>query len=635
MRLRVGACITSVDGMPSERRQGSLGSAASTAYDVASATSTVASAVFGRVGSLVQAALGDQDSANGAPAQKGRRRVKQACGPSFLSCFDDRDDGCEPSRSSRPLNAAQSHRHKADDVGFAEPSEDVLTRVSRPGGSLEDKLGMLGGHFHDRARRLESMLQEFRSQAGDSASCEEASPEYPREVLDVVVEGMYTDPFLDAFDGQQFRIHSEQIVPGHAYCLSLEVHSGGAYWKGVSNSDDVRHPVATLGLSSSLSDVNPMGSAQRGAMFVWRWQRVDSEGALDKLPAWFNRLLRADGDDPVQKVHAEHDAVQRWHAQLDSDTGDIIKKRVLDLQDPYIREVLRLWPVEPREDAQSTIGGQQLKKRAWVEGLPPEYFCGKSVVVHRANYDAEGSHCLILKATISQAEALKEGEAPYRLATTWQWASANSYVAMPARVPPLPLGTYKASANSPGSTDVSGGGLYSGYSSSATSTERAAIAGQRAGDGDSRPLDVEDAVQRARLGIPMPISAVIAATTLSDMPGPEGDSLSNTSGQEDLLQQSERGTWRSALLEPMDIEVLSNLSRDGTQQATRGTWRSAILEPVDDDDGAMGDVGIAGPGIGSDTGVLVGAGVVRQTWRSAVLEPEDVHSSTAAPAAIR
>merc|ERR1711879_951126 len=92
---------------------------------------------------------------------------------------------------------------------------------------------------------------------------------------------------------------------------------------------------------------------------------------------------------------------------------------------PFIREVLRLWPQEsdlrdPRGEAPA------LKKKAWVEGLPNELFTNKPMIIQRVHYDAEESHTLELRATIFAQESHKEGDAPYRLETSWKWAPSSS-----------------------------------------------------------------------------------------------------------------------------------------------------------------------------------------------------------------
>ncbi|CAK9071694.1 unnamed protein product [Durusdinium trenchii] len=55
----------------------------------------------------------------------------------------------------------------------------------------------------------------------------------PPEVEEVIAEGTYLESFLEAFDGQSFLLHSEEIAPSHEYRLALEVNSGGAYWKSI------------------------------------------------------------------------------------------------------------------------------------------------------------------------------------------------------------------------------------------------------------------------------------------------------------------------------------------------------------------------------------------------------------------
>merc|ERR1719326_526313 len=248
----------------------------------------------------------------------------------------------------------------------------------------------------------------------------------PDEVRDVIKEGTYPESFLGAFDGQCFQVHSEEIVPGHEYRLALEVHTGGAYWSNIplDNANSVRHRVETVSASSqnegSASIVVQFGSAQRGAVFVWRWLHAPDRGPYE-LPSWLNKALSAEGNDPLRKLQGEVEALRRWEGQIKQETAQHIKQGT-ELKNPYIREVLRLWPTEM--DAQ---GCEQLKKCAWVEGLDPKLFTGKRALVHRVQYDPD--HALTLNATIAmrhQEEPPKDGDPPYRLTTTWHWASQTT-----------------------------------------------------------------------------------------------------------------------------------------------------------------------------------------------------------------
>lgn len=251
----------------------------------------------------------------------------------------------------------------------------------------------------------------------------------PDEVQEVIKEGTYFESFLNTFDGQSFMIHSEEIVPGHEYRLALEVHTGGAYWSNipVDTTNIVRHRVETVSASSqnegSASIVAQYGAAQRGAVFVWRWMHMPDRGPYE-LPSWLRKALSADGNDPLRKLQGEVEALRRWEGQIKQDTAQHIKLGA-ELKNPYIREVLRLWPSEI--DAQ---GCEQLKKCAWVEGLDPKLFTGKRALVHRVQYDAD--HALALNATIAirhQEEPPREGDPPYRLTTSWQWASQATVAA--------------------------------------------------------------------------------------------------------------------------------------------------------------------------------------------------------------
>jgi len=304
---------------------------------------------------------------------------------------------------------------------------DILANIRVSGGSLEEKLQEVMDHFRNNARHQESMQHVLRRRAlqrlDDMAGVGVAVPD---EVREVIRDGTYPETFLSAFDGQSFQIHSDEIVPGHEYRLALEVHTGGAYWSSipVDTSEAVRHTVETVSASSpvegSASIVSQYGAGQRGAVFVWRWQHAPDRGPYE-LPDWLNTALGSEGNDPLRKLQAELEALRRWEQQVKQETAKHVKQNT-ELRDPYIREVLRLWPSEI--DAQ---GFEQLKKCAWVEGLDPRLFTGKRVVVNRVYHDA--NHALTLFATIAmrhQEEPPKEGDPPYRLTTSWHWAAQGA-----------------------------------------------------------------------------------------------------------------------------------------------------------------------------------------------------------------
>jgi hypothetical protein len=312
--------------------------------------------------------------------------------------------------------------------------------VSAPGGSLEDKIECVLEAFLRSARHLESLQQVLRRRALEErrqvgGDCLE--PPFPDEVESVISEGTYLESFLQDYHGQTFPIYSDEIVPGHVYRLALEVHSGGAYWSNipVQDMDAVRHKVETVGASSpaegSASIIAQFGAAQRGAVFVWRWEHLLGEGPYN-LPEWLARVLQAEGNDPLRKLQGELEAVRRWEQKVKSETTQYIKKGK-DIKDPYVREVLRLWPTE--SDPQ---GDDHLKKCAWVEGLDPNLFVGRTVPVDRVHYDA--SHALALHTSIARRhveEPPTEKCPPYRLTTSWTWtsgaAAASSAKALSAR----------------------------------------------------------------------------------------------------------------------------------------------------------------------------------------------------------
>ncbi|CAE7613724.1 unnamed protein product [Symbiodinium natans] len=131
-------------------------------------------------------------------------------------------------------------------------SDDLLDQVRAPGGSLEEKLEAVIDVFRSSQRHLESCREALRQQALERRRSE-GRERFPAEVEEVISGGTYLDSFLEAYDGQRFLLHSEEIVPCHEYRLGLEVNSGGAYWKGISIQEAaVRHDVQAVAGASGL-----------------------------------------------------------------------------------------------------------------------------------------------------------------------------------------------------------------------------------------------------------------------------------------------------------------------------------------------------------------------------------------------
>jgi hypothetical protein len=304
--------------------------------------------------------------------------------------------------------------------------EELLTKVGLPGGSFEEKIQCVTDVFRTSARKLESLQTLLRRRAIDNREEVGLSDALPLEVKKTIVNGTYVEDLLDVFDGQSFPLYSKEIVPGHEYCLALEVHSGGSYWSGVSKqeADAIQHSVETVTACSaaegSATIVAQYGAAQRGAVFVWRWRHLPDRGPYN-LPRWMHRVLGTEGNDPLQKLQEELAVVRRWEQQVRANTARYVKA-AKELKDPYIREVLRLWPSQV--DAQ---GVEELKKCAWIEGLDSKLIVGRAVLVVRVPFD--DYHNFALHATIAkrhQNESLpQENNPPYRLTTTWQWAPAD------------------------------------------------------------------------------------------------------------------------------------------------------------------------------------------------------------------
>lgn len=299
-------------------------------------------------------------------------------------------------------------------------TEELLAQASQSGGSLEEKIQTVAAAFKSSARQLESLQYVLRRRTIERKQRKDS---FPAEVEEVIAEGSYLDSFLDAYDGQSFLLHCEEIVPCHAYRLALEVHSGGAYWSSipVQNTGTVRHKVEMVSASSpaegSSSVVSQFGAAQRGAVFVWRWQYLTDQGPYS-IPEWLSRPLGTEGNDPLRKLLGELEVVRRWEQHVRQDTAKHVKQGT-EVKDPYIREVLRLWPTEP-----DPHGGEQLKKCAWVEGLDARLFVGRTVLICRIPYDE--AHSLSLTAVIAKRHAdensQQDSSGPsYRLTTSWQW----------------------------------------------------------------------------------------------------------------------------------------------------------------------------------------------------------------------
>lgn len=244
----------------------------------------------------------------------------------------------------------------------------------------------------------------------------------PHEVQEIVQHGMYTDSFLSAFDGQVFQLHGEQVAPYHEYCLALEVHAGGKYWANMCvEESDVRHNVHVVTSDQSGGIENTTkgtGSAQRGAMLVWRWKYVPERGPYD-LPVWLSSALHLEGNDPLVKLQAELESLSRWEQLQQEDTLNHVRKAP-ELHDRYIRELLRLWPSEPGSH------GDTLKKTAWIQGLKEEAFVGKTVLIAEVAYgDESDGHMFALHVVISKKHSEDfwgDTKNPhYRLKTMWRW----------------------------------------------------------------------------------------------------------------------------------------------------------------------------------------------------------------------
>ena len=134
------------------------------------------------------------------------------------------------------------------------------------------------------------------------------------------------------------------------------------------------------------------------------------------------RALTLEGNDPLRKLQTELEAVQRWQHKVEQEASKYIKQENC-VKDPYIREVLRLWPTDNKE------GMEHVKNCAWVEGLDANLFTGRNVMVQKVAYDALHNyvlHCSIAKRRGGETD--KEQGPPYRLTTCWQWQEVKETV---------------------------------------------------------------------------------------------------------------------------------------------------------------------------------------------------------------
>lgn len=295
--------------------------------------------------------------------------------------------------------------------------EASLTDIRVPGGSLERKLTSVMKTITENARHLENMSTLYKlSSIRDGSSCG-----LPKAVQEVVESGTYTDRFLAAYDGQVFQIHCEEIAPDHEYRYVLEVHCGGKYWAAMPGDAEVRHNVEVVAPSTHNEVSDDFGSAQRGVILVWRWHHVP-RGEMYDIPSWLTNVLGTDGHDPLRKLRGEHDALSRWEQHQHEDIVKHVRQSG-DLKDPYIKELLKLWPT-----AVGSHGSDVLKKTAVIEGLKEDVFLNKTVLVVSLPYD--DSHTLCLHAMISRRRQGPVTGSPsppgYRLTTAWRWSAASS-----------------------------------------------------------------------------------------------------------------------------------------------------------------------------------------------------------------
>jgi len=329
------------------------------------------------------------------------------------NCGANRVSKAPPARS-RMLPRGRPYSEHHDDVPGI--GEDLLHMLRTPGGSFEEKLRYTMEEFRKQVKHTENLQNLQRKRALERRD-EAGKLVLPSDVLDVIRDGVYCEPFIEKHAGRCFLIHSEELVPYHEYRLALEVHSGGAYWSSMHDPPGTKMPVVTVGASTAIdgyaSVLAQVGSGQRGVVFVWRWHHLPDRGPYN-IPEFLSKTFAQEGDDPLQKLRSELDAVSRWELQVRQDTAKHMSEETI-VKDRYIKEVLRLWPRE-----KDGLGVVQPKKCAWIEGLDPELFVERVVLVKRVPYGKD--HSLELHAKIAHRHLEQPNEGPpYKLSTKWQW----------------------------------------------------------------------------------------------------------------------------------------------------------------------------------------------------------------------
>eukprot|EP00929_Paragymnodinium_shiwhaense_P060515 TRINITY_DN30216_c0_g1_i2.p1 TRINITY_DN30216_c0_g1~~TRINITY_DN30216_c0_g1_i2.p1 ORF type:complete len:639 (-),score=158.71 TRINITY_DN30216_c0_g1_i2:603-2519(-) len=426
----------------------------------AAAYAAAATEALSKIGSFVASTLSDVTSGSALTGPVSNRRACASRGGKrrgynkYLMCISSDEEDGEGKSQKRPVLEEAASKRQAE-AAFSQEGGDSLARprtrvlsdigLYSLGGSPEQKLRLFMDEIFASARRLEGCEEELRASATELLPPEHQEGSLPAQVRKVIAEGTYDDHFLQHFDGRSFPIFSEELVPFHAYRLALEVHSGGAYWKDVpADGSAVQHSVETIGLSLGKDAVGankgtcqpefssflqPV-SGQRGACFVWRWQqmaeadsREASKGDDEAFPKWILNILRKDGDDPLSKLQMEREAISKWEQQCQLETTQHVQKGS-DVDDIFIKEVLKLWPTEI--GCAVVHGRPQLKKKAWIAGLDASYFAGKRITVKNMPYD--DLHSYVLRATVTlwrPQDQAEDPDPPFVLTTDWKWARSQ------------------------------------------------------------------------------------------------------------------------------------------------------------------------------------------------------------------
>eukprot|EP00811_Abedinium_folium_P035519 NODE_8305_length_1506_cov_5.167513.p1 GENE.NODE_8305_length_1506_cov_5.167513~~NODE_8305_length_1506_cov_5.167513.p1 ORF type:complete len:389 (-),score=135.96 NODE_8305_length_1506_cov_5.167513:259-1425(-) len=282
--------------------------------------------------------------------------------------------------------------------------EGLLSMLRVPSGSPEEKLQCTISAFKASARHAESLQQVFLRRAFEKRTAAGKSV-LPADVVEAIQETAPSEAFLSRRGGEQFVIHAEEIVPYHEYVLVLKIRAqGSSSWAGGGAAQEAAIPRRP-----------DKGAAATGHcyMLAWHWRHLPDQPPHD-LPSTLHIALAAEGNDPLAKLRAALQDIRAWETRTRPNTAYWLQASPLLSNDPYVREVLRLWPCEGDPAAWNAP-----RNCAAVEGLDPELFVGRAVKVCRVPYDS--LHALVLQARITKRCTHFDNEPPFQLELAWDW----------------------------------------------------------------------------------------------------------------------------------------------------------------------------------------------------------------------